>query len=160
MKKLIFFLLLSIPLFAQNYKVLGNGTIWSDSLESFYDTAGVGGYPHASDSSLIIDFNYAYSLIAVVVGDTGSTIKDSIKVYKGVPRYNSVSPKAVDTLWCSTPLPFYNNAWTVDTVMVGAGEIRNYFLLDANIHLLKILNVNKQIISGRVTKVNAEGRKN
>jgi len=162
MKKLFFWVaVFSIAAFGQsNFKLTGNGGVWTDSLTTEYDTTGTssGLNPSLSDSALIVDVGYAYKFLSVVIQDTGFAITDSIKVYKGSREWNDTR-KVVDTLWCTLPLPFKDNGWVTDTTMVGAGQTKNYLLLEQNIDLLKILRVNAQIIQANKTKVQVEGKK-
>lgn len=154
MKKLILFLLLSVPIFAQSTgKLVGNGAVWYDSLTTY--SAGVS----ASDSVYVVDMNYTYSFPTITVVDSGASITDSLKLYKGrAIFYNSASVPS-DTVWDSNALPVKVDDWQNDTTLAGAGMTKTYVILDPGIRLLKVLRVNAQIIEANKTDIIIEGIK-
>ena len=120
--------------------MVGDGMIWSDSLTTIGATA-------VSDSVYEIDMNYAYSFPTITVVDTGTSITDSIKVYKGRYTYVSSRGTVLDTIWNSDALPVKDNIWGNDTTLVaGAGKTKTYTILDPSIRLLKVLRVNAQVV--------------
>ena len=143
MKKLIILLVLiaGFTLAQTTGMMVGDGMIWSDSLTT-YSAAS------ASDSVYEIDMNYAYSYPTITVVDTGTSITDSIKVYKGRYTYASSRGTVIDTIWNIDALPVKNNIWGADTTLVGAGTVRTYTILDPSIRLLRVLRVNSQVVAG------------
>jgi len=155
MKKLILILMLFAGIsFAQTTGIMvGDGMMWSDSLKTYSATA-------TSDSVYEIDMNYAYSFPTITVVDTGTSITDSVKIYKGRYTYVSSRGTPVDTVWNTEASPVKDNIWGNDTTLVvGAGKTRTYTILDPSIRLLRVLRVNAQVVAGTKTDIIIEAIK-
>jgi len=152
MKKIIILVLFSISIFAQNtgaYK--GGGIVFADTLKTY--GSGV-----SSDSAFTINLELFYGFPTITVKDTGASIVDTLKIYKGAVTYvDGINHTIVDTVWTGKALSVRNNAWTSDTLIVGSG---NYVLLDDNIQLLKIVRVNTVVTQSNKTRVVVEAKKN
>lgn len=169
MKRIIFLvMILSGVVFSQNIlrsdresgQQIGNGAIFNDSLRTWKDSTV------AEDSSKFYMINYNYSDLGITVNDTlsgaiGATITDSLKAYKGFFRYDEDN-QPVDTIWTTEALTVKSNALdetTLDSVMVGAGKIKSYTILENNIMLLKITRVNETVVEGVKTDITIEAKK-
>lgn len=162
MKKFIFVLLvLSGVVFAQipdsltttlHRVAFTNGWTGSDSLQTY-------GTLHYSDSVRYVDFKYGFNQIYITVIDTGSSVTDTLKLYKGRPRMDD-NGIILDTLWDTSPLPVKDNLLfaSVNT-LVGAGLIKTYTLLDWSIGLLKIVRANVVRKANVVTRILLEAVK-
>ena len=163
MKKyiLILFVLVSGAMFAQvpdslvtvlHRVAFTNGWTASDSLQSF-------GTTHYSDSLRYIDFRYAYEQIYITVTDTGTSITDTLQLYKGRPQMDG-NGVAIDTLWDTSPLPVKSNlVFENVNKLVGAGLTKTYTLLDWSIGLLKIIRTNVTVVADNVCAYTIEAVK-
>lgn len=166
MKKLIVFLILLVGILVQAQTtgaLIGKGIVYADSLKCWRDSTGGTATYYDSDSSKIYEIFLDYGFSSITVIDTGATFTDSLKLYKGVIRYTEgFDHNPVDTTWCTSALPVKNNAWNIDTVLVGAGSVKTYTILEDNIQLLKVLRVNHVSVGlgeGIKTDIVLEGRK-
>ena len=114
---------------------------------------------HYSDSLRYVDFRYNFEQIYITVTDTGTTVTDSLLLYKGRPRMDD-NGIVIDTVWDSSPLPVKSNLTFTDAnYLVGAGLTKTYTLLDWSIGLLKIIRVNATVTAKNVVHILIEAVK-
>ena len=149
MKKLILFLLLSIPLFAQTKEVNG-GLYWADSL--YIDYTGVA---DSSDTISVLDMGFGYDWLTITAIDTGSVLTDSIVVEEGTLIYSAdtLNPGTAwqisDTLW--SPVNFMRDStWTNANVIASAGGNITYQVYVANYELIRVRMTNVEGVGDRV----------
>lgn len=164
MKKyiLILFVLISGVMFAQipdslfihlHRVAFTNGYTGTDSLQSY-------GTTHYSDSTRYVDLRYNYSeVLNITVIDTGTFVKDSLQLFKGVIQMDD-NGVVVDTVWGTSPLSLKDNLLFANVnTLVGAGLTKTYILLDWTVGLLKIVRTNVVRKADNVCKIIIEGIK-
>lgn len=127
------------------------GAIGKDSLQTY-------GTIHYSDSVRYVDFKYQYDMHYITIIDTGSTVTDSVKLYKGHINMDN-NGIVVDTTWDSEPIPVKDNTFENVTVLVGANKTKTYTILDWSLGLMKIKRINTVRKANNVTKYIVEAKK-
>ena len=131
MKKLAFLVLLCV-IFTQSYGQERDRWSKSDTLISGTD-------------SLYVDTLYSkYQFVVLTVRDTGSTLTDSLIVENLDMNYKVWSPIAVRNLVDFTD---------TEKVIAGAGNTRQYLILNPNIYIFRVRLLNTQYIANRTTYI-------
>ena len=161
MKKLILFLLLSVPIFAVDstkailYNVNGGFAI-NDSLFSEYvdsldgDTLHIWSAQEYKYIPLNLNFEWGY----IEIQDTGTTYDDSLVVEQGVVGYsgNPASPTKVDTVWHQITLK--DSAWnTISAPIVNDSSIQAYTIYCPLMEVIGIRRTNVEAVQSRVTYI-------
>ena len=162
MKKLILFLLLSIPILGQSafeqYSVNGGfglndslHTVWIDTL-----AAGAGDDDTLAVSSLwkYIPLNYAYEWGTIAIEDTGTTYDDSLVVEQGIVIYTGSSshPVKSDTTWHQISLR--DSLWgLIASPSVDDASIHAYTIYCPLMDVIRIRETNVQAVNNRVTYI-------
>lgn len=140
MKTLLFLILLTITVNAQDLLV-------ADSLLT-------------ASTSDIYKTNYALDMGEwyIVAKDTGATVTDSIKIYRGTVRKNKYTAAIIDTLW--TQIPVKDPSFEDQTIIAAANSTTVWIPLSALPRLLKIQLSNATAVTGRKWEYVIEGNKN
>ena len=114
-----------------------------DSLTT-YDAA------HASDSAKVVNLKYCYSFPSITIKDTGSTIIDSIEIFKG--HFLKSGAADSDAVFDSSPLTVKNPQFDNATVLTNGGKTATYIIMDGNIQLFKVVRINAVNTPGNLTE--------
>ena len=146
MKKFVLlFALLTASIFAQYRYVY---TV-SDSLK-------------AGDSIYTAKLDREFMYFSVTLRDTGSSIVDTVKLWGGIIRKNSVTYKVIDTLWVQIPVRSYVDYNTysilsVPTALSGSSIPASFLALKPKLDLIKLELTNVQYLSTRRVQFTLEG---
>lgn len=95
--------------------------------------------------SLYVDTLYSkYMFVVVTVRDTGTTLTDSLQVEVLDMNYKTWSPVAVRSL---------ADFSDYEKLIAGAGNSRQFLILNPNIYIFRIRLLNVQYIAGRTTYI-------
>jgi hypothetical protein len=156
MKRLIIFVLLTIPLFGQIKTEVPNGYFWSDSLWNgiWVDTVGVDDTT-AAHASAILDVGFNYDWMTITCIDTGETFDDSVRVYIGTIIYTPASggtsqkPAKSDTLWNVASF-LRDSTWTNLNTLVDDASQHTYTVFVGDARLVKVSLDNLTLTKDRV----------
>ena len=140
MKTLFFLVLLAMTIPAQDLSI-------ADSLKTTDIT-------NIHKTGYALDMGEWY----IVAKDTGATVTDSIKIYRGTVRKNKFTKAAIDTLWAQIPLK--DPAYADKTLIATANSTTVWIPMSALPGLLKIELANATSVTGRKWEYVIEGTKN
>lgn len=127
------------------------GVTGVDSLQSY-------GATHYSDSVRYVDFKYQYGMHYITIIDTGASVVDTIKLYKGHIEMDN-NGVVVDTTWDAEPIMVKDNEFTTTNILVNANTSKTYTIFDWSLGLMKIVRTNVIQTIDNITKFIVEAKK-
>lgn len=183
--KILFILLLSIPLLGQsdndtshtlhtlpsaittynddsNSGLWFNDSLWNDIYVPAEDTIITAG----GDTTIVIDtfatrssgyitLDFQYEWVYLVVQDTGTTYDDSLLVKQGTIKYANKIKS--DTTWQN--IPAKDSTFTTVNVLVDDNSVHGYLIYTPAMDLIKFELINAEAVANRVTRIWGSAKK-